>query len=74
MKKMQTKDLTRFEVLNETAQGSLVGGFSFALTADVSTNLADTTNNCQGGNCKTGCGAEQNVGACNSVPGCGVKI
>jgi len=73
MEKKTKKSLTEFEVLNESSQGSLVGGFSVALTSSAQA-LENTTNNCQGGNCKIGCGAEQNVGACNSVPGCGAKL
>jgi len=73
MKKKIKQNLTEFEVLNESSQGNLVGGFSVVMTASASAMLTET-NNCQGGNCKTGCGAEQNVGACNSVPGCGVKL
>jgi hypothetical protein len=62
-------DLTKFEVLSETGNGNLIGGFSDALAANnpsmsllaaESNVLADcstTTNNCQGGNCVKGCGA-----------------
>jgi hypothetical protein len=62
-------DLTKFEVLSETGNGSLIGGFSVALAANLTrtpllesesnvlANCSETTNNCQGGNCVKGCGA-----------------
>jgi len=69
MKKTQKKDFAKFEVLNESSQGSLIGGFSIALNAVISN--ATESNNCQGGNCVDGCGSGQNVSACNTVKGCG---
>ncbi|HSC40142.1 MAG TPA: hypothetical protein VLD19_19795 [Chitinophagaceae bacterium] len=71
MKKTQSANFAKFEVLNETAQGTMVGGFSVVLNATV--NLLEGSNNCQGGNCVEGCGKGQNVSACNTVSGCGVK-
>ncbi|HNF47845.1 MAG TPA: hypothetical protein PLF48_00590 [Chitinophagales bacterium] len=64
MKKNQKKiDLSNFEKLSEASTGSLVGGFSVAKSGP-STNLkaavnlikCTTTNNCDGGNCISGCG------------------
>jgi len=62
-----------FETLNETEQGSLVGGFSAALTSAPAALSVDT-NNCNGQNCAAFCGVLQNHGACNSIPGCGNKL
>ena len=73
MEKKVDRSFSRFEVLNETALGSLVGGFSAVFTAAPAAELAGA-NNCDGGNCKVGCGSGQNIGACNSLPGCGVKL
>lgn len=60
-KKINLKDV---EVLSETSNGTLVGGFSLA-TASASSiasyyekNVQCTvTNNCDGGNCRSGCGS-----------------
>jgi hypothetical protein len=61
--------LNRFESLSETAENKMIGGFS----ASFSTEPVDDgggSNNCDGGNCKTGCGTGQNI-SCNTVAGCG---
>ena len=63
MKKNKILDLTRFEVLGQSANGQLVSGFSMAVTATLlggtdpvgdPTNQC-TVNNCNGGNCTSGC-------------------
>jgi len=64
-----------FETLSETEQGSLVGGFSTALTSAPTTMTVEVeANNCSGQNCAAFCGVLQNHGACNSVPGCGKSL
>ena len=52
-----------FEVLTETNNGTMIGGFSVIVLTSSSASLAGTnkdchvTNNCNGGNCVKGCGA-----------------
>ena len=61
--------LTGFEKISESQENKLIGGFSKTIS-DPTTILdgGGTTNNCQGGNCKDGCGQGQNV---NCIQGCG---
>ncbi|CAL2103739.1 conserved protein of unknown function [Tenacibaculum sp. 190130A14a] len=65
--KKQELDLTKFESL-ETSNDILKGGFSQALSTgagldtniigalNLAKNCGATTNNCNGGNCVSGCG------------------
>ncbi|WP_346983912.1 hypothetical protein [Chryseobacterium sp. POE27] len=62
--------LTGFEKISESQEKKLLGGFSNAILGPT-TGIDDgtgTTNNCQGGNCRDGCGQGQNV---NCIQGCG---
>ncbi|WP_316635037.1 hypothetical protein [uncultured Flavobacterium sp.] len=61
MKKQVKKfDAAKFEIL-QTKGEVLKGGFSVALTTSVTGgNLIAPANNCYGGNCARGCGAENN--------------
>lgn len=60
MKDKKKDYLGKFEVLSETKSGSLVGGFSKAMSGGATVNREGTnlicTNNCNGGNCVKGCG------------------
>lgn len=59
MEKNQKIDLTKFEVMVETQQGQLVGGFSIAASSTTTSVQDPVTNNCggnnAGGNCIPGC-------------------
>ena len=60
MKKNKIK-FTQFELLQETANGTMVSGFSVVLSSAFGglvkeTNTKCTINNCQGGNCVKDCG------------------
>lgn len=62
--------LNDFEKVSES-QKKLVGGFSSSFHQIDSIKIDDgSTNNCNGGNCVSGCGTGQNVN-CNSTLGCG---
>lgn len=63
MKKTKKMDLAKFETLGHSSDGKLVGGFSVTFTASTMDVLAkndrcQTVNNCNGGNCVSGCGKE----------------
>ncbi len=68
--------ISDFEPIAENSEKKLVGGFSLSHTA-VGISDFNTTNNCEGGNCASGCGdgpIGQNKG-CNVSPGCGaIKV
>ena len=80
------KDYLNFEQLNKTEAGKLLGGFSQTFTADADGDVSGA-NNCQDGNCKTGCHnrdkkrAVKNIGTVtnncgagkNCAHGCGKK-
>ncbi|WP_346983911.1 hypothetical protein [Chryseobacterium sp. POE27] len=53
--------LTGFEKISESQEKKILGGFSNVIS-DPTTGIDDgTTNNCQGGNCRAGCGQGQNL-------------
>lgn len=64
--------LNDFEKISESQEKKIVGGFSQSFSGPTD-GLDDggTTNNCQGGNCRAGCGTGQNI-QCNTYQGCGV--
>jgi hypothetical protein len=62
--------ITRFEPVREGEENKLIGGFSGSLSGkDIQDSIGLGSNNCEGGNCSSGCGIGQNVG-CNSHSGC----
>lgn len=63
-------DLTQFESISETSGQQLIGGFSATFSTTELVDDSGGSNNCQGGNCKTGCGTGQNI-QCNTVDNCG---
>jgi len=67
MEKKEKEYLKKFEVLSETKTGSLINGFSTAISLQGNAlsvhggRVPDSvnsgcSNNCQGGNCAAGCG------------------
>ena len=79
---MKNKKKILFEKLSVTESSTLIGGFSVAF--DAYQKDSSKTNNCQGGNLKTGCGANHKKGKSNDhtsngnckgncVKGCGDK-
>jgi len=63
-----------FESLNETSEQHLIGGFSssFTVEGNSAANLNEVgSNNCDGGNCVSGCGSGQNVICPNAHFSCG---
>jgi hypothetical protein len=62
---------TDFEPISETSESQLTGGFSSAISVLPGTPFAVEDNNCNGGNCTSGCGTGQNVSQCNTTMGCG---
>ena len=62
-------DMSNFEPVAEDSENNLVGGFSISIGNIFQDMLQNTTNNCQGGNCSSGCGDGQTL---NGVAGCGV--
>lgn len=66
MKEKQKNNFKNFEVLSETNNGTLVGGFSsiggsLPLTSnllEVKNKGCHVSNNCNGGNCARGCGVQ----------------
>jgi len=62
-----------FEKISESHGEKLVGGFSQVVAQAMVEFDKDPggSNNCDGGNCKAGCGNGQNI-QCNTVAGCGV--
>ena len=67
IKSKTTVVLTGFEKISESQEKKLLGGFSKSLGSTIEVDTG-TTNNCQGGNCRDGCGQGQNL---NCVQGCG---
>ncbi len=63
-------DISNFESVTEDSENRLVGGFSASVSGTFQDPVQQTTNNCLGANCVSGCGDGQNV---NGVAGCGVK-
>lgn len=67
--------LLTFNALEAAAGDKLVGGFSASfLSLGESKNESETSNNCLGGNCATGCGVYgNNTRSCynNLTPSCG---
>ena len=64
-------DISNFEPIAEDSESKLVGGFSTSLSRQNAQQQEETvTNNCQGGNCASGCGGGQIL---NGAAGCGVK-
>ncbi|MEE4000519.1 hypothetical protein V1T75_09215 [Tenacibaculum sp. FZY0031] len=67
-----TFDVSNFEPISEDSENKLIGGFSASLASNDSFKEIDTNqgcNNCQGGNCASGCGGGQNI-SCNTTAGC----
>ena len=62
-KSKTTVVLTGFEKISESQKKHLLGGFSHTISnPDTGLDPDDgTTNNCQGGNCRAGCGILQNL-------------
>lgn len=65
IKSKTTVILTGFEEISESHVKQLLGGFSHTITNPNTGIDTGTTNNCEGGNCVTGCGNGQNI---NCVP------
>lgn len=55
MEKKEKFDLSKFEALSQNQQGQLVGGFSAATDPNDQLPTDPVTNNCNGGNCVSGC-------------------
>ena len=73
--KKEKLSLAKFANQLQEQNGKLDGGFSVLLPAENAAVLGgEETNNCNGGNCVTGCGSN-NVAGCggqvNKVAGCG---
>ncbi|MEE4000516.1 hypothetical protein V1T75_09200 [Tenacibaculum sp. FZY0031] len=74
---MKTKlvfNVSVFESISENVENKLIGGFSQSFSSSTKEEF-ETTNNCRGGNCSTGCGdgpIGQNKG-CNVAAGCGAN-
>lgn len=63
--------ITCFEPLKNDEENKLIGGFSGSLSnRDAQDSIGLGSNNCEAGNCSSGCGIGQNVG-CNTHSGCG---
>lgn len=64
--------LEGLEKVSESDGKTLIGGFSLSIVGpgglDPDTGTGEA-NNCQGGNCVSGCGNGQNV-QCNTIAGC----
>jgi len=77
MKKKKLGDFLR--KMEESPDGKLDGGFGVILSTISAASVfagQEDTNNCLGGNCVEGCGANAARGCggtVNSAPGCGVK-
>ncbi|HYE53916.1 MAG TPA: hypothetical protein VD996_03705 [Chitinophagaceae bacterium] len=66
--KQDKLSLSRFAEKLQEQDGKLNGGFAVLLPAENAAVLGgEETNNCNGGNCVTGCGT-------NSVAGCGGQV
>ena len=66
--KKEKLSLSRFAAQLQEQEGKLNGGFAIILDAQNAVVLGgEETNNCNGGNCVTGCGT-------NSVAGCGGTV
>jgi len=61
MKRKIKIDINCFETMGETSENKLVGGFSTSFTFQGTSLNEEGSNNCQGGNCASGCGNGQNV-------------
>jgi len=67
MKKV-TITLENFEGISESQGNQLVGGFSVSFSASKGSEFdMAVANNCNGGNCVTGCGGNS---GCNTVANC----
>ena len=65
-------DITKFEAVSEDSENKLVGGFSASVANRLNQDQQTAeANNCQGGNCESGCGGGQTL---NGAPGCGQKL
>jgi len=74
MKKKKSFQLS--QSLQDMKNGKLEGGFEFIAHNQLIAIIAGTepANNCDGGNCVSGCGQINNVAGCgttNTVAGCG---
>lgn len=63
-------NLSNFEPISESSENKLIGGFSPSISIEIKDHEFNT-NNCNGGNCVSGCGNGQNVQTCNTSMGCG---
>lgn len=61
--------LINFELIKKDESNKLLGGFSLSLSSNSDILISGETNNCEGGNCASGCGVGQNV-SCNTSAGC----
>lgn len=64
-KKSKQLDLNAIEVLFETENGTLMGGFSLAASFNQLSMSDPVTNNCNAGNCVKGC-HQTNIIACGT--------
>lgn len=75
--KKEKLSLSSFAQKLQERDGKLNGGFAVLLSADnVIVIGGEEANNCNGGNCVTGCGTNSVAGCggtVNNVAGCGVK-
>jgi hypothetical protein len=68
MKENKKVDFKNFEVLSESRNGNMIGGFSpIIIVASTSSFYATNSechvvNNCNGGNCASGCGGSAGGG------------
>ncbi len=58
-----------YEKISEPQGNHLVGGFSKSYFNQNEISFSEEANNCQGGNCVSGCGSRNSQ--CNNVAGCG---
>jgi hypothetical protein len=78
MKKKHQKALSTLRELKEMKDGKLEGGFEFIAHNQLVAIIAGASgaNNCEGGNCVSGCGQINTVKGCgttNVVAGCGAS-
>ncbi len=69
MKNKITLIFENYEKISESQEHNLVGGFSKSFSNQNEISFNEETNNCNGGNCVSGCGVKGNYG-CNNVAGC----
>ena len=72
MKNKITLTFEDYEKTSEPQEDYLVGGFSKSFSNQKEIAFAEHTNNCDGGNCVSGCGGNGNY-SCNTATGCSVQ-